>query len=125
MAAEILIVEDDPFLADLYQGNLESSGFGVSQAHDGAEAIELIKKERFDLILLDLLLPKISGFRVLENLRNKRIGKRNCNCYVMIMSNLSQEEEVKKGLDLGANEYLVKANYTLQEIIAKIRNQLT
>lgn len=121
MARRILIVEDDRFLADLYLTKLDLLGFKVNCARDGADAMEIIDQRDFDLVLLDLLLPKISGFEVIKKIRQH---KRKDNCQIVILSNLSQQEEIEKGKNLGANDYLVKADFTPQEIIDKITAKL-
>ena len=117
----ILIVEDDRFLADLYLTKLDLLGFDVHCARDGADAMERIDQQDYDLVLLDLLLPKISGFEVIKKIRRECDKK---SCHIIILSNLSQPEEIDKGLELGANEYFVKADFTPQEIIDKITAKL-
>ncbi len=120
---KILLVEDDLFLADLYQTNLEVQGYKVDHARDGAIACRKISRSKYDLILLDLLLPKVNGFKVLEKIRKHQSQKPRC-C-VIVLTNLSQTEEMKKGEKMGADEYLIKANFTPQEIIDKIKTRLS
>jgi len=118
---KILVVEDDPFLANLLRLRLEKEKIEVIQAKDGEEALQKIKEIEPDLILLDLILPKKSGFEVLEDislnpsLRNKP---------VIILSNLGQTVDVQRGKQLGAVEYFVKAKISIDDLIAKIEEFL-
>ncbi len=113
--AKILIVEDDTFLQGLAAGRLQRDGHAVSVASDGEEASSKLGADAFDLILLDLMLPKKSGFEVLKDLRGA--GK---NTPVVVFSNMADETEIKQALDLGANAYMIKANFTLDEVAAKV-----
>lgn len=119
MATKILLVEDDRFLADLYLTNLRLLGYKVVHSRDGADALKKLRKNDFNLVLLDLLLPKMSGFKVLETIKEK--PKKSQDCKIFILTNLSQPEEVAKGKKFGADEYLIKANFTPKEIIDKIK----
>ncbi|MDD3614401.1 MAG: response regulator [Candidatus Pacebacteria bacterium] len=118
---KILVVEDDPFLANLLRLRLEKEKIEVIQAKDGEEALQKLKEIEPDLILLDLILPKKSGFEVLEDislnpsLRNKP---------VIILSNLGQTVDVQRGKQLGAVEYFVKAKISIDDLIAKIEEFL-
>jgi len=114
---KILLIEDDPFIADVYITNLNNSGFKVSLATDGEKGLNLIKQEKFNLILLDLLLPKINGFEVLKNIKKDPSLK---NVPVIALTNLEEEENIKKAKELGAIDYLTKINFTPKEIIEKI-----
>ena len=117
----ILIVEDDKFLRELITRKLTEEGYKISDAVDGEEGIEKIKKENPDLILLDLILPGIDGFNVLSQLKdNSKLSK----IPVIILSNLGQREDVEKGLKLGAADYLIKAHFTPGEIVEKIKKTL-
>lgn len=123
MAQKVLIaiVEDDKFLRELITRKLTQEGYKISDAIDGEEGIEKIKKEKPKLILLDLILPGIDGFNVLSQLKgNSKLS----NIPVIILSNLGQREDVEKGLKLGAVDYLIKAHFTPGEIIEKIRKTL-
>ncbi len=119
--AAILIVEDDKFLRDLLVHKLETEEFRTSVAVDGQEALKKIKQELPQLILLDLILPNLDGFEVLKQLKeNAKTNK----IPVIILSNLGQQDEVEKCLGLGANDYLIKAHFTPEEIIEKIKGIL-
>jgi len=114
----IFVVEDDKFLRELLVRKLEISGFNVSFAIDGEEALRKLKEEIPQLILLDLVLPGIDGFEVLSTIRKNPKTK---GIPVIILSNLGQQDEVEKGIRLGADDYLIKAHFTPDEIVDKSR----
>lgn len=114
---KILIVEDDPSLRLALSVKLEQEKFEVITAKDGEEALEKFL-EKPSLILLDLLLPKKSGFEFLEKIRQKEEFK---GTKVWILSVLSSEDDIKRGLELGAVEYLVKADLDINELIKNIK----
>lgn len=119
--AKILFVDDDNFLRKVYQAELGEQGYEVILAADGEEGLEKAKIIDPDLIILDMIMPKKSGFEVLTELQNDANTK---NIPVIILSNLGQEDDVKKGLDLGAVDYLVKDNITLTTIVEKINQYI-
>ena len=114
----ILIVEDDVFLADLYKTKFSLEGFGVYVAYDGEKGLELAQKNLPSVILLDLVLPKIGGFTVLEKLKE---DKKLAAIPVILLTNLSQKADVDRGLAMGANDYLIKAHFMPSEVVAKIK----
>jgi len=116
---KILIVEDDRFLTKLLSLRLERNGFEVEASFDGEEALEKIKKQSPDLIVLDLILPKKDGFEVLEELKKINKGKK---IPVLILSNLGQDLDVERGLKLGAVGYIVKTEIPLSQVIEKIKS---
>ena len=117
----ILLVEDDPFLIDIYTHKLKISGFEVKLADNGRKALEIIKKEKPDLVLLDIVLPEIAGWEVLKKIKD---GGSNNDLKIIILSNLGQKEEVEKGLKLGAVRYLIKAHFTPSEVVEEIKKVL-
>lgn len=118
MSKKILIVEDDKFLRELMTRKLLSLQYEVVSASDGEEGLEKIKTELPDVVLLDLILPGINGFEVLELAKkDPAIAK----IPIIILSNLGQSEDIKKGLELGAQDFLVKAHFTPQEIVDKLK----
>jgi len=121
MAKKILIVEDDSFLRGLMSQKLTSNGFEILQATDGEEAIKKASTQELDLILLDLVLPNIDGFEVLSQLKENSATSK---IPVIILSNLGQKEDIDKGFKLGAADYLIKAHFTPNEIIEKIKTIL-
>ncbi len=115
---KILLVEDDHFLSSLLKSRLEKDGgFEVSLAVNGDEAIAALDEMTPDLIILDIILPGRSGFEVLEEMR----AKPGATAPVIVMSNLGQETDVARGKSLGAVEYFVKANTSIDDLIVKIR----
>ena len=115
---KILIVEDDKFLRTLLEKKLKNEGFEILTASDGEEALNKIVIEKPDLILLDIILPKKSGFYILEEI-NKDINLKDIP--VFIISNLGQSEDIQKGKKLGVKEYFVKAGLSLDELVGKIK----
>jgi len=118
---KILLIEDDQFLAELVIERFSRTGLDVDLAVDGEEGLAKIEKDRPALILLDLVLPGIDGYEVLRQLKaNKNLA----HIPVLILSNLGQEDEIKRGLELGALGFLVKANFDLDEIVEKVQQIL-
>lgn len=118
---KILIVEDDPLLTKMYTTKFITEGFEVNSAADGEEGLAKATAVTPDFIILDVMMPKLSGIDMLSRLRATEAGK---NIPVIVLSNLSQEEEAKKALALGAKEYLIKANFTPSEVVTKVRMYL-
>lgn len=118
---KILLIEDDPFLIDIYQTKLKEKNFEVFLAENGKEVFDILKEKKPDLILLDIVLPYIDGWEVLKKIKNDPKFK---DIKVIIMSNLSQKQEIEKGLKLGAEKYLIKAHYTPSEVIEEIEKIL-
>jgi DNA-binding response OmpR family regulator len=118
---KVLIVEDDKFLRELLVRKLKTEGLEVSVAIEGKEALKKIREEFPQLVLLDLVLPGIDGFEVLRRIKEDPATSK---VPVIILSNLGQREEVEKGIQLGANDYLVKAHFTPEEIVKKVKGVL-
>ncbi len=114
----ILLVEDDGFLASIYAQKLELEGFDVSLAMNGEDGLRLAGKEKPQLILLDLILPKLNGFQVLEHLKSEAETK---EIPVLILSNLGQKEDIERCMSLGAAGYVIKAHSLPHEKIAKVK----
>lgn len=119
--AKILIIEDDKFLRELIVRKLSQENFDIIEAIDGEEGIKKIKETTPDLLLLDLILPGIDGFEVLSKIKE---DPATASIPVVILSNLGQREDVERGLKLGAVDYLVKAHFTPNEIIEKVKRNL-
>lgn len=115
----ILIIEDDQFLASLLKNRLQRDGFNTVIAKDGEEAVKILKDTKPDLVLLDIILPGKSGFEVLEEIHANAKHK---DTPVLIISNLGQEEDIKRGRELGAIEYFVKAKISIDELINKVKS---
>ncbi len=118
---KILIAEDDDFLRSLAVTKLEKEGFSVLMAADGQSGLTTATTEIPDLIILDLMLPVMSGFDVLKSLKADDKTK---NIKVIVFSNLGEDSDIKTCLDMGANDYLVKANFTLDELVEKIKGMV-
>lgn len=118
---KILIAEDDSFLAQMYSEKLEAEGFEVVLATNGVEAMDKMKLKKPDLVLLDLKMPKKDGFEVLAE---KLIDREIKNIPVVVLTNLSQKEEIKKCYDLGAKDFMIKAYFVPSEVIKKIQELL-
>ncbi len=114
---QVLIAEDDKFLRNVLQAKLVAEGFGVRIAADGEEAITAIAEATPDILLLDIIMPKKNGFDVLEDLRLK--GRQDIP--VVILSNLGQDEDVRRGLALGAVDFLVKSDHSLKDVVEKVK----
>jgi DNA-binding response OmpR family regulator len=117
----ILLVEDEPLLANLLKQRLEREGFGVTLARDGAEGLRLLQEGEYLLLLLDIILPKISGFELMETMKSDlKLAK----VPVIIISNLGQDSDVARGQSLGAAAYFVKAKVSIDELIAEVKKFL-
>ena len=114
---KILIIEDDSFLLQMYATKLEKAGFEVKSSTDSTLGLKKAKEQKPDLILLDLVMPLKDGFQVLEELK---IDSNTQNIPVIILSNLSEREDVQKCLQLGAADYLIKAHFVPSKVISKI-----
>jgi len=121
MKKKILIVEDEATLQKALTEFLAEEGFEVFGALDGEKGIELAKKEKPDLVLLDIILPKKDGYEVLTDLKNNESTK---NIPVILLTNLESAEDVDRAFEKGASTYLVKSNYKLEEVVKKIKETL-
>ena len=113
---KILFVEDEKDLRDTLQEALEANKFEVESAANGEKALALLEKNKYDLILLDIILPKKNGFEVLKEIKDL-----NKNTPVVLLTNLSGPNNVQKALDFGARNYLVKYEYRLDEIVERVK----
>ncbi|MFA5360035.1 MAG: response regulator [Patescibacteria group bacterium] len=118
---KILVVEDDPMISSMYKTKFEVDGFEVFTADNGATGLELVKKEKPDIVMLDIILPQLDGFSVLEQIKQDKITK---NIPVIMLTNLSTDEDKAKGEKMGALDYLVKASLTPGQISEKIKQIL-
>lgn len=121
MAQKILIVEDDPFLSSLLKTRLTREGFETVRAADGEQALAMLKEQKPSLMLLDLILPKKSGFEVLEAARADAETK---SMPVIIISNLGQDDDIRRGRELGVLDYIVKARISLDDLVKKVHTAL-
>ncbi len=120
--SKILLIEDDPFLSSLLKNRLQKEGLEVIHTKDGEEALKSLKSGTVDLILLDIILPKKSGFEVMEEIRSD--PQLQSGMPIIIISNLGQPEDVSKGYKLGAIEYFIKAKTSIDDLVSKIKEFL-
>ena len=118
---KIIIIEDDKFLLKAYEIKFKQSDFDVILATDGISGFELAEKEKPSLIILDLMLPRMNGFEFLKKIKSDEKLK---NIPVIVVSNLGQKNDSERAIKLGAKEFLIKTNYSLEEIIKKIKGYL-
>lgn len=117
----ILIVEDEPTLQKALCIALEQEGYEVKSALEGEIGLKLARESKPNLILLDLILPKMDGFEILAELKKDELTK---EIPVIILTNLESSQDIEKALVLGAKTYLVKANYDLKNIIQKVKENI-
>jgi len=118
---KILLVEDDEVLASVYRTRLEMEDFEVMEVHDGEQALTAALRYRPDLMILDAMMPKISGFDVLDILRNT---PETMNLQIIMLTALSQESDRERAEKLGVDEYLVKSQVMISDVIEKVREHL-
>jgi DNA-binding response OmpR family regulator len=114
----ILLVEDDPFMVDIYTTKLNEFGYSVETAFDGEEALRKINEKKPDLVLLDIVLPNIDGWEILSMIKTQEKFK---DLKVVILSNLGQRPEIEKGIKLGAVKYIIKAHHAPSEVAVEIK----
>lgn len=117
----ILLVEDDPFLIDIYTKKFSKEGFEVEVAEAGDLVLNRIKEKRPDIIFLDLVLPHIDGWGILKQLKESPELE---SIPVIIFSNLGQKSDIEKGFAMGANKYLIKSQYTPKEVVEEVKKFL-
>ena len=117
----ILLVEDDPFISDIYSSRLREEDFTVDIAKDGQMALEKIKDNYYDLVVLDILLPKMDGWQVLKALRSEEKTK---NLKVVVISNLDQQDYAQEIADFGVIKYFLKIKTTPEEITNTVKEIL-
>ncbi len=117
----VLLIEDDKFLRELIVQKLEKEGFEVESAIEAKEAFKLMDEKKPDVVLLDLVLPGMDGFSITRKIKE---NSQTSDIAVIILSNLAQKEDFERAMSEGASDYLIKANFTLGEVVEKIRNVL-
>lgn len=121
MAKKILIIEDEEVMSSLLRRKLSQEGYTVEIARDGEEGLEKMKKEKPDLILLDIIMPKKGGFEVMEEMEK---DKNLRTIPIIVISNSGQPVELDKAKELGAKDWLIKTEFDPQEVIEKVKNQI-
>lgn len=117
---KILMVEDDEFIRELYERQLKNAGYTVETTSSGKTGLELLEANQYDLLMLDLNIPDVSGFQILESLQKKPMEGLN----IMILSNVAQDEFVNKGLSLGAQAFIIKSTYTPDKVVEEVKSIL-
>jgi|SRR3989344_3103778 len=118
---KIVLVEDDPSILEMYTLKFTEEGYDIKTAEDGAAGLDLVKKELPKIVLLDIILPKLDGFSVLEEIKKDPKIK---DIIVLLLSNLGQDSDKEKGKKLGAVDYCVKADLTPQQLVEKVREYI-
>jgi two-component system chemotaxis sensor kinase CheA len=116
---KILIVEDDQYIRDIYKSTLEEAGFNVTTAVDGEEGLLKAKEGGYDLILLDMMMPKVDGIQFLTSIKADPPKKPNGS--TILLTNLAQDPVINQGMDLGAKSYISKADVNPAEFLEKIK----
>ena len=117
--SKILIAEDDRFISRAYKDGLTRAGFDVETVANGDAVLEKLKEFNPDLLLLDIIMPGKNGYEVLEEIRVGKLLSRNIP--VIILSNLGEDTDIEKGKALGANDYLIKSDFSMKEVIEKVK----
>ncbi len=118
MKKSILLVEDDPFLIEIYSKKLAEEGFFAEVVSNGEEVLAKVKEKKPELVILDIVLPQVDGWEILQQIKQDPELK---NTKVVILSNLGQKEEVEKGIESGAEKYLIKAHFTPSQVVEEIK----
>ena len=114
---KILLIEDDELIVEIYTAQFKKAGFSIESASDGEKAFKKLKENKYDLLLLDIVLPNLTGFELLKRIKNnKEINKAK----ILILSNLGQKTDVERAENLGAIKYLIKAHYTPSEVVQEV-----
>lgn len=118
---KVLIIEDDKFLIKLYSDKLTREGFEVSMAISGEEGLNKVAVEKPDMVLLDIILPQKNGFEILSEMK---LNPKTKNIPVVLLTNLGQEADIKKGLELGAVNYVVKTDFSITTLAQIVRESI-
>lgn len=118
---KIVLVEDDAVLGEMYVKKFALEGYPIERAMDGEEGLALVKRTKPDIVLLDIMMPKKNG---LDTLRDIRADAELQGTYVVLMTNVGEQTYVDEGFKLGANQYLMKSNFTPKEIVQKVQGWL-
>ncbi len=120
---KVLLVEDDQILGKLYQAKFQKEGFDIQLAFDGQDGFDRMKSFSPDLVILDLIMPKVDGFTFLQKVKDdQELAKRGIP--ILVLSNLGQEADIKKAIDMGAKDFFVKADVSLSQMVEKVRKYL-
>lgn len=117
------MVEDDQFIRELYERQLKLAGFNTTTTYSGQSGLELLDKEDFDLLMLDLNIPDVSGFQILKHLK-KETSHRHKNLSILVLSNVTDAVLINKAIQEGANAFIIKSTYTPNQVVAQVRSLL-
>lgn len=118
---KILVVDDDPFILDMYVIKFKEQGFQVETAMDGKAALQKIETAKPDIVLLDVVMPKMDGFDVIKKIKETMAPR---TFKILFLTNFGQKEDVERGMELGADGYIIKAHFTPSEVAAKVKELL-
>jgi CheY-like chemotaxis protein len=121
MAKKILLIEDEEIMLNLLQRKLTQEGYEVYSARDGEEGLEAMREKMPDLVLLDIIMPKMNGFEVMEKMAIDNVLKK---IPVIVISNSGQPVEIDKAQKLGAKDWLIKTEFDPQEVVEKVKKQI-
>jgi len=116
---KILIIDDDLFILEMYVLKFKAEGFQVNTATDGRSGLEKIKEYKPDVVLLDVVMPTLDGFEVLQELKKQKAPRQ---FKIVLLTNLGQKEDVERGMQLGADDYVIKAHFTPSEVVEKVKS---
>lgn len=119
--AKIVLVEDDVVLSDMYLKKFSMEGYDIERAMDGEEGLALVKKLKPDIVLLDIMMPKKNG---LDTLKDIKADPELKGVYVVLLTNVGEQNYIDEGFKLGANQYLMKSNFTPREVVEKVEEWL-
>lgn len=114
---KVLIIDDDPFILDMYVLKFKAEGFDVQTAQDGKTGLKKIKEQQPNVLLLDVVMPSMDGFAILQELKKKRPD----GMKIILLTNLGQKEDIDRGMQLGADDYVIKAHFTPSEVVERVR----
>src|SRR3989344_1426273 len=118
---KILMIEDDQFIRELYERQLKLAGFDVKATASGQEGQDLLDQNQYDLLMLDLNIPDVSGFQILEHLQKKP----KPDMPILILSNVAANEYINKGLEMGAQAFIIKSTYTPSKVVEEVKSLLS
>lgn len=119
---KVLLIDDDPFIVDIYALKFKQEGFNIEIAQDGKTGMKKIEEFQPDIVLLDIVMPQKDGFDILKDLRENSAFRK---VKIILLTNLGQKEDVERGTKLGADDYIIKAHFTPSEVVEKVKALLT
>ena len=122
VGAKILLIEDEPFVSDLYSHELKTAGYDVKIITDGTAGLKAMDEETFDLVLLDIMLPGMNGLDILRTWRSKH---KDSKLPVILLTNLGQDNVISEGFRIGAQGYMIKANYKPNKVLEEVQRILS